>query len=58
MAAHAVNLQDSLWIPPSDDIPRREFFIEFMLIVVFPLAIGLVLFIILSVLMFGRRQGL
>ena len=39
------------------DIQRRDFTIEFGLIIIFPLVLMLVILVILSYVMFGRREG-
>ena len=39
------------------DIQRRDFRIEFGLIIIFPLVLMLVILVILSYVMFGRREG-
>ena len=39
------------------DIQHRDFRVEFGLIIIFPLVVMLVILVILSYVMFGRREG-
>ncbi len=39
------------------DIPRRDFRVEFGLLIIFPLVLMLVILLLLSYVMFGRREG-
>ena len=54
-----INLEDSDWSADALlDIPRRDLSLLFILSVVLPLSLALVIFVLLSVVMFGRREGL
>ena len=52
-----VPLIDTWWRRQTPVIVRRDFLMDFIITVVFPLGLGLLLFFILSYVMFGRREG-